>query len=127
MIGLSKNQNNIINKIIPAIFLLHILIISCKNNDSTSNVVKSVIETKSYNDTIIINSGIYLLSPNEREIDSLKKTMGEDAFYTVADDSNFYVSGITSRIKEKLTSVNFSNVNFKNENYILKSFKLLFC
>ena len=99
--------------------LLLFLVISCKQNDSDKQVVKNVQEeVKTHNDTIIINTGIYLLSPNEREIDSLKKVMGEDNFYTVADDSNFYISKIYSQLNDKIKSIKFDKINFKNENYL---------
>ncbi|WP_310555883.1 hypothetical protein [Flavobacterium sp.] len=107
-----------LNNSITAIFLISILIISCKKNDETSKVVASTSEVISTNDTIIINTGIYFLSPNEKEIDSLKKVIGEDNFYTVADDSNFYISKIYSQPNQKITSVKFDKINFKNENYL---------
>jgi hypothetical protein len=110
-----KKLNNIA---IGVLFLLF-LSVSCKKNDMGSRIVtKSIQETPNYNDTIIFNTGIFLLSPNLSEIDSLKKVMGEDNFYTVADDSNFYISKIYSQSNEKITPIKFDKINFKKENYL---------
>ncbi|WP_395077652.1 hypothetical protein [Flavobacterium sp.] len=107
-----------INNIIIGVFLISILITSCKKNEQTSQISTSTEKAQIINDTIIVSTGIYLLSPNENEIDSLKKTMGDDNFYTVADDSNFYTSKIYSQPNTKIIPVKFDKINFKNENYL---------
>ena len=108
------------NKII-GILLVFSVIISCKKDINSSKLIKTDKELKTNkNDTIIINNGIYLLSPMLIEIDSIKKVMGEENFYTAADDSNYYISEIESRLKNKMTSLKYVKINFKNENYIFE-------
>ena len=107
-----------INNIITGVFLISILITSCKKNEPTLEVVSPIEKAQINNDTIIVSTGMYHLSPNEREIDSLKKIMGDDNFYTVADDSNFYTSKIYSQPNTKITPVKFDKINFKNENFL---------
>lgn len=105
--------------IILIVLISYSFIISCKKSEVVS---KKVLPTKqvnkNYNDTIITNSGAYLLLPSQVEIDSLKKIMGEDNFYTTADDSNYYISEIHSRLKDKMINLKYDKINFRNENYI---------
>ncbi|MEY8761664.1 hypothetical protein [Chryseobacterium tongliaoense] len=103
---------------ILGVFLLCMFNISCKKNTSvTASAATASQEMKKTDDTLITQPGIYLISPGEKEIDSLKKTMGEDQFYTAADDSNFYISKISSGLKSKLITIKHKNIDFKNDNY----------
>ncbi|MBF6656402.1 hypothetical protein HUE46_05470 [Flavobacterium columnare] len=102
-----------------AIILLFILNFSCKENDSITKQNRLSYKKENQNDTIVTESGIFLISPNNREIDSLKTVLGED-FYTIADDSNYYISEIESFLKEKIIFTKNSKINFKNENYLFE-------
>ncbi len=104
------------------IVLFSILNISCKENTLSSlpPSEKVLLTEKGTKDTIITKTGVYLLNPSQKEIDSLKKTIGEDNFYTVADDSNFYISKISSLLKGKMIDVENQNINFKKEKYLFK-------
>lgn len=95
-----------------------VLNISCQKK----SVSVAATPSKGFNldsDTIIEKSGIYLLAPNQKEIDSLKKAIGEEQFYTVADDANFYISKISSGLTDKLPTLNYRKINFKNENFVV--------
>ena len=104
------------------IVLFAILNISCKENTISSlpPSEKVLLNEKGTKDTIITKTGVYLLNPSQKEIDSLKKAMGEDNFYTVADDSNFYISKISSLLKGKMIDVENQNINFKKEKFLFK-------
>ncbi|MCU7613057.1 hypothetical protein N0B16_01260 [Chryseobacterium sp. GMJ5] len=106
-----------IHHIFSGVFLLFILNVSCKEHAVKASAAPFT-EDKIPNDTVIATSGIYLVSPDEKEINSLKKSMGEENFYTAADDSNFYISKISSRVKERLVPVKFQNINFKDEQFV---------
>ncbi|MDQ1097229.1 MULTISPECIES: hypothetical protein [Chryseobacterium] len=104
------------------IFSLFILTVSCKKNTvsaasaATPETVQKVMG--SVQDTLVNNSGIYILYPGEKEADSLKKAMGEEQFYTVADDSNYYMSEISGRLKEKAVYTNLKTIRFPKEKFI---------
>lgn len=104
------------------ILSVFVLNISCQKN-SVSATAKLPKEVKSNSDTIIEKSGIYLILPDQKDIDSLKKTMGEDQFYTVADDANFYMSEIYSGLKDKILTLNYRKIDFKNENFVFDKSK----
>lgn len=93
--------------------------ISCKENSATQQSVSEKIHIQN-SDTVILSSGVYLISPNTIEIDSLKKTKGEENFYTIADDSNFYLSKILNNLKTPLKEIKQKNVNFKDDKFIFK-------
>lgn len=86
------------------IFLL--VITSCKEskkdtvkNDSTN------VGIDQYN--VEQDSAIVFLYPTGDEIKKLKKEKGEDDFYTIADDENFY----QAKIEEILNTKNYKTVN----------------
>lgn len=79
---------------------------------------KKQANTNKNDQTTITKSGIYYYTPNSKKIDSLKKAMGEDNFYIIADDSNFYMAEISSLLKNKVVHIHNQNINFKNENYL---------
>ncbi len=83
-----------------SIFIL-CLIFSCKKNIYAlhETPTKNPIDCK--DEKIITNSGFYLLSPNTAEIDSLKNVWGEDSFFTIADDINFYIAEINNLLSPK--------------------------
>ncbi len=111
-----------LNYILLGLVLFAVLNISWKENlpSKLSSTEQITFNSKNKSDTIITRTGIYLLNPSQKEIDSLKKTIGEDNFYTVADDSNFYISKISSLLKGKMIDVENQNINFKKEKYLFK-------
>ncbi|MDN3692210.1 hypothetical protein QWZ06_08010 [Chryseobacterium tructae] len=66
-------------------------------------------------DTVITTPTILLLSPDEKEIEEIKKKQGEDNFYTIADDANYY----SAEIYEAAPKVVYSHhkiIHFPKEN-----------
>ncbi|GAB1858682.1 hypothetical protein MHTCC0001_35220 [Flavobacteriaceae bacterium MHTCC 0001] len=57
---------------------------------------ENIIVSKSQIDTSDVynadNQSVIFISPNEKEINKMKKKLGEDDFYTVVDDINYYSS-----------------------------------
>ncbi|MEL7145275.1 MAG: hypothetical protein AAFO69_02825, partial [Bacteroidota bacterium] len=45
-------------------------------------------------DTTIASNTVVVFQPSDEQIGKLKKKMGEDAFYTGADDTNYYLSNL---------------------------------
>jgi carboxylesterase type B len=76
---MKKNINVVLLFIICTIPLL------CKASDNKIEKVGP--------DTIILKENVIVfISPSNQKIDSLKKKLGEDNFYTAADDANSYSS-----------------------------------
>ncbi|MBP2616719.1 hypothetical protein [Chryseobacterium jejuense] len=78
---------------------------------------KEVSEQKIKADTAITKSTILLLSPDEQEIEEIKKRQGEDNFYTIADDANYYSAEIYEAAPKAVYS-NYKTIDFPNENYV---------
>lgn len=89
------------------LFIISLLIItSCKENKDKKNTVKnSSTSIDQYN--IEQDSAIVFLYPTDDEIKKLKKEKGEDDFYTIADDENFY----QAKIEEILDTKNYKTAN----------------
>ena len=108
------------NKKIYIMKPLHIVIIiylsifttftSCKGQE------KENINTITNNQTTITKSGVYYYKPNLNKIDSLKKTLGEDNFYIIADDNNAYFSEIVQKLDNNIIKLETRSINFKDEN-----------
>lgn len=103
------------------IIILHFLIVSClfscKKNEKNDSQNINPQEKK---DTIVNSSAIFLLTPDDIEIKELKEKHGEDNFYTIADDANYYVSQIRDISPQKLNKIRYKNINFSREDYIFK-------
>ncbi len=98
------------------------LIFSCKKNIYAlhETPTKKPIEIDCKDEKIITNSGFYLLSPNTEEIDSLKNVWGEDHFFTIADDINFYIAEKNNLLSPKeLQAIDSHCANFIHEHYIV--------
>ena len=111
-----------VKHVFTGILSVFILNISCQKNSMSATAIPPK-EVKSDSDTIIEKSGIYLISPNQKDIDSLKKAIGEDQFYTVADDANFYISKISSSLKGKIPTLKYRKIDFQNENFVFDKSK----
>ncbi|SEM42162.1 hypothetical protein SAMN05421856_103131 [Chryseobacterium taichungense] len=92
---------------------LSCLFLCKKNGDST---IISVAKTKV--DTIITNSTTILVAPNENEIEEIKKKQGEDNFYTIADDANYYISEIINESKGGIHKTQQQKISFSKEHFI---------
>ena len=77
--------------------ILTLFLVSCghknltqktKPNDSTND---TKIEVKKTLPDLITNSCVIIISPTEKKVDSLKTLNGEDDFYTIADDNQWYI------------------------------------
>lgn len=89
-----------------AIFYLFVCLLSFVSCKKTDAVAKSNSGLKS--DTLILeNNSVVFVSPGSKEIESLKKTQGDD-FYTIADDANNYYS-LASSYLDSL------KISYKNE------------
>lgn len=108
-------SHNKMKYVILISFLL--LFIKCKGQNSSEEV------RTSKNDTIILSSGIYVLTPNDKEIRDLKLKHGDENFYVIADDANYYMAEISGLSKIKITYPRFSKLVFKEEGFILDKSK----
>lgn len=108
-------SHNKMKYVILISFLL--LFIQCKGQNSSEEV------RTSKNDTIILSSGIYVLTPNDKEIRDLKLKHGDENFYVIADDANYYMAEISGLSKIKITYPRFSKLVFKEEGFILDKSK----
>lgn len=75
------------------------------------------LEQKIKADTAITKSAILLLGPDEQEIEEIKKKQGEDNFYTIADDANYYSAEIYEAAPKAVYS-NYKTIDFPKENYV---------
>lgn len=100
------------------ILLMSVFSLSCKKSQETTTL------SSSKSDTIILkNNDILFISPNEKNIEDLKKKHGED-FYTIADDANNYFSEASSyldSLKVSYTSYNDDKIiGFKKGNQFIE-------
>lgn len=75
------------------------------------------LEQKIKADTIITKSAILLVGPDEQEIEEIKKKQGEDHFYTIADDANYYSAEIFEAVPATIYT-GCKIIDFPNENYV---------
>ncbi|RXM51786.1 MULTISPECIES: hypothetical protein [unclassified Chryseobacterium] len=68
-------------------------------------------------DTVITQTCILMLGPDEEEIEELKKKQGEDNFYTIADDANYYSAEIFEIVPKAIYSKH-KTIDFPNESYV---------
>ncbi len=115
MVFIMLKSHNKMKYVILISFLL--LFIQCKGQNSSEEV------RTSKNDTIILSSGIYVLTPNDKEIRDLKLKHGDENFYVIADDANYYMAEISGLSKIKITYPRFSKLVFKEEGFILDKSK----
>lgn len=115
MVFIMLKSHNKMKYVILISFLL--LFIKCKGQNSSEEV------RTSKNDTIILSSGIYVLTPNDKEIRDLKLKHGDENFYVIADDANYYMAEISGLSKIKITYPRFSKLVFKEEGFILDKSK----
>ncbi|WP_165396102.1 tetratricopeptide repeat protein [Flavobacterium sp. J27] len=90
---------------------IFITITSCKGQEK-ENLNKDKVATDQHT---ITESGVYYYKPNLKKIDSLKKTLGEDNFYTIADDNNAYFSEILQKLGDKMIKIKANYIYFANE------------
>ncbi|AZA77231.1 hypothetical protein EG347_06795 [Chryseobacterium sp. G0186] len=69
-------------------------------------------------DTIITSSAVLMLSPDEAEIADIKTKQGEDNFYTIADDANYYSAEIDDASPNKINFIHHKTIDFPKENYV---------
>lgn len=98
--------------------LLLILFTSCKKNVDFSKTNAAINAKETCKEQVISASGYFLVTPDNVEIDSLKNAMGEN-FFTIADDSNYYIAEINESLKNSLQKIDADCINFKNEKYTL--------
>lgn len=98
-------------------FLIASCLFSCKKIEKKSFQNINAHEKR---DTIVNNSAIFLLTPDDIEIKEIKTKQGEDNFYTIADDANYYISEIRSISPQKLSKTHYKNINFIKEDFVFK-------
>ena len=104
-------------------FLILLLIFSCKQEPKFTN---NNFASKSVSDTIVINDKtdkVIFIKPTIKYLDSIKNTYkNQDDFYTIADDSNFYIAEAGNFLKEnKMDTINvYNNKILKIGNSIIK-------
>ncbi|CAM3749561.1 hypothetical protein FLGE108171_13215 [Flavobacterium gelidilacus] len=108
-------MNNLLKYRVIIYLSIFITFTSCKGQEK-EQANKSVTN----NQTTITQSGIYYYKPNLKSIDSLKKSMGEDDFYSIADDNNAYFSEILQKLDNNIIKLKTNSVYFKNENITIK-------
>ncbi|WP_281234459.1 tetratricopeptide repeat protein [Flavobacterium gelatinilyticum] len=87
---------------------------SCKGQKKENAII-----TNNKAQATITKSGVYYYTPGLKEMDSLKKVMGEKNFYVIADDNNTYFSEISQKLSNNLIKLKSRNVYFANENFNL--------
>ncbi|TGN22995.1 hypothetical protein [Empedobacter tilapiae] len=100
-------------KNIILILLLNGLFVSCKYKESkiSTNEVVSI-EIK---DTIFIeNNQVLFIIPSSNNYDEMKKRIGEENFYTIADDANFY----SANAHQFLDSLKIKYKNAKSDDIV---------
>lgn len=90
-------------------------ILSCTKAEHQPTEQK--LEQKIKADTVITKSTILLLGPDEQEIEEIKKKQGEDEFYTIADDANYYSAEIFEAAPATIYT-GYEIIDFPNENYV---------
>lgn len=98
-------------------FPILISIFSCTKADHKPAVQKTVQDQKVKADTVITQTTILLLGPDEEEIAEIKKKQGEDNFYTIADDANYYSAEIFEAIPATIYT-DYKTIDFPKENYV---------
>ena len=104
-------------------FLILLLIFSCKQEPKFTN---NNLASKFVSDTIVINDKmdkVIFIKPTIKYLDSIKNTYkNQDDFYTIADDSNFYIAEAGNFLKEnKMDTINvYNNKILKIGNSIIK-------
>ncbi|AZA90212.1 hypothetical protein EG343_06075 [Chryseobacterium nakagawai] len=73
-------------------------------------------------DTIITKSTILLLGPDDKEVEEIKKKQGEDNFYTIADDANYYSAEIFE-VAPEIIYTGYKIIDFPKENYVFNKNK----
>ncbi|WP_160140190.1 hypothetical protein [Chryseobacterium sp. c4a] len=68
-------------------------------------------------DTVITKSTTLLLGPDDEEIEEIKKKQGEDNFYTIADDANYYSAEIFEAAPATIYT-GYKTIDFPKENYL---------
>lgn len=111
---LSHTNTTKMKNIIRIYFLALSCLFSCKKNGNST----IIIEAKTKVDTIITNSTTILVTPNENEIEEIKKKHGEDNFYTIDDDANYYISEIINESKGAIHKTQQQKISFPKENFI---------
>ncbi|MFP3834827.1 hypothetical protein [Chryseobacterium sp. SIMBA_028] len=104
------------NYFVSLSFSLLACLLSCQKAERKSLPQHSVQKVKA--DTIITSSTILMLSPDETEIAEIKKKQGEDNFYTIADDANYYSAKIDEATPNKIIFTNHKRIDFPKENYV---------
>ncbi len=75
------------------------------------------LEQKIKADTVITKSTVLLLGPDEQDIEEIKKKQGEDEFYTIVDDANYYSAEIFEAIPTSIFT-GYNTIDFPKENYV---------
>ncbi|BAP32553.1 uncharacterized protein CHSO_3516 [Chryseobacterium sp. StRB126] len=96
-------------------FLLLMSMLSCTKAEHKP--LERKLEQKIKADTVITKSTILLLGPDEQEIEEIKKKQGEDNFYTIADDANYYSAEIFEAVPATIYS-GYKIIDFPKENYV---------
>ncbi|WP_106915286.1 hypothetical protein [Chryseobacterium aurantiacum] len=98
-------------------FSLLACLLSCQKTERQPSLIQKS-DHKVKADTIVTSSIILMLSPDEEEIEDIKKKQGEDNFYTIADDANYYSAKIEEAATNKITFTNHKIIDFPKENYV---------
>lgn len=98
-------------------FAVLIGIYSCTKAETQPAEQKPDQHQKVKADTVVTKSAILLLGPDEEEIEGIKKKQGEDNFYTIADDANYYSAEIYEAIPAAIYT-SYRIIDFPKENYI---------
>lgn len=91
-------------------FLLLMGMLSCTKTEQK-------LEQKIKADTVITKSTVLLLGPDEQDIEEIKKKQGEDEFYTIVDDANYYSAEIFEAIPTSIYT-GYNTIDFPKENYV---------
>lgn len=102
-------------KYFAVLFLSILGIFSCFKAGNKPAIQKG--ERKIKVDTVITKSTILLLGPDKQELEEIKKKQGEDNFYTLADDANYYSAEIFEATPAAIYT-GYKIIDFPNESYV---------
>lgn len=102
-------------KYISTLSFLFIGMFSCTKTEHKP--IEQKLAQKIKADTVITKSTVLLLGPDEQDIEEIKKKQGEDEFYTIADDANYYSAEIFEAIPTSIYT-GYNTIDFPKEKYV---------
>ncbi|UOU98484.1 hypothetical protein MUU74_00615 [Chryseobacterium daecheongense] len=97
-------------------FLIVLCLFSCKKTENKN--FQNHNKEKGKKDTTVTQSAVLLLTPDQQEIIAIKKKKGEDNFYTIAADANYYIAEIENGFDKKIYGTHHEIIDFPKEHFV---------